>query len=571
MPDPITNQLTICITGTLDGPAVVDVSAVLSLAPEPPEPTPPPDVDTAPLCVRIDYGGASYVYDEVLGTDLGDYCEPNGAFVQRCVLCVLPDLVGFRVMFRRDRGTLARDEVVFELGGLWDVEPANMDAYTATIMRGPSTLAVVQAAEHYWHSRWRWQSAPRPIIYQPESCATSLPPYSEALFGDAIPLSNARTYAGPMDLAGLTAYIPSTGERDEIGLFTEAQAEFLCQGTDVAWSSVMAQLEASGTLTWHFRDDRTNAPLDWVQYPNATMYSPSGADPYIQNPTSPVVLDVAHEPSLAFLPFLLTGDPYALESMQFACVYNVVMLSPGARANFNLGNAVRAVAWTLRALIQAATTTPVSVPSWLLSSAVFDQRLGDEFEWFMSRFVGSDKPPFCNLSLVSDGINSPADPPLPADTWVAPWQEDFLTATLGWIVGMGGLAEDWRPVLEWKALDLMARTNGTSGWVRAVPSPYEVAIRSERGAEVVPHWAAAWDLNEGMQPDACVHDDPDTLPVGTNLTYPSYALGALALAARAGVPQAQACYDWLLSEMQRNTNASCYCRRKWAMASPSAH
>jgi len=572
VPDPITNEITLTVTANLPGYEPLDVSAVVTLTPlppEPPEPTPPPDDDTAPLTVRIDYLGASYVYDEVLGTDLGDYCEPNGAFVQRCVLCVLPDLVGFRVMFRRDRGTLARDEVVFELGGLWDVEPANMDAYTATIMRGPSTLAVVQAAEHYWHSRWRWQSAPRPIIYQPESCATSLPPYSEALFGDAIPLSNARTYAGPMDLAGLTAYIPSTGERDEIGLFTEAQAEYLCTSSDVAWASVMAQLEASGTLTWHFRDDRTNAPLDWTQYPNATMYSPSGADPYISNPTSPVVLDVAHEPSLAFLPFLLTGDPYALESMQFACVYNVVMLSPGARANFNLGNAVRAVAWTLRALAQAAEATPDTVPSWLLPRTIFQSRMDDERDWFMSRFVGSDQPPFCNLSLVSDGIGAPADPPLPADTWMAPWQEDFLTTTLGWIVGMGH--EDWRPVLEWKALDLMARTNGTSGWVRAVPSPYEVAIRSERGAEVVPHWASCWDLNASMQPDACVHDDPDTLPAATNLTYPSYALGALALAARAGVPQAQACYDWLLQQMQRNTDGNSYCRRKWAMASPAGY
>ena len=83
---------------------------------------------------------------------------------------------------------------------------------------------------------------------------------------------------------------------------------------------------------------------------------------------------------------------------------------------------------------------------------------------------------------------------------------------------------------------------------------------------MVPHWASCWDLNASMQPDACVHDDPDTLPAATNLTYPSYALGALALAARAGVPQAQACYDWLLEQMQANTDSNSYCRRKWAIA-----
>jgi hypothetical protein len=572
VPDPITNEITLTVTANLPGYEPLDVSATVTLtplAPEPPEPTPPPDDDTAPLCVRIDYLGASYVFDEVLGVDLGDYHEAGGHFVQRCVLCTLPDLGGVRVLFRRDRGAVQRDEVVFELGGLWDTVPANMEAYTATIFRGQTTLAVVQAPEHYWHSRWRWQSAPRPIIYPPDSCATSLPAYSEALFGSAIPLSNARTYAGPMDLAGLTAYIPSTGERDEIGLFTEAQAEFLCQGTDVSWSSVMAQLEASGTLTWHFRDDRTNAPLDWTQYPNATMYGTTGGDPQIENPASPITLDPAHEPALAYLPFLLTGDPYALEEMQFAAVYDVVCLSPGARANFSLGNAIRAVAWTLRGLARAATVTPDTVPSWLLPRALFKRRLDDQRQWFMDRYVSSDAPPFCNLNLMSDAKGAPVAPPIPADSYVSVWMEDYLTSVLAHVVQLGH--EDWRPILEWKALDVMSRTNGTSGWVRAVPTLYTLVVKASSDAPYADHWGVAWDLNEHFQPEAVDCNDPDVMPERVDLTYPSYALGALALAARAGVPQAQACYDWLLQQMQANTDGNSYCRRKWAMASPAGY
>jgi hypothetical protein len=567
MVDPITNEITLTVTANLPGYEPLDVSAVVTLtplAPEPPEPTPPPDDDTAPLCVRIDYLGASYVFDEVLGVDLGDYCEPGGHFVQRCVLCTLPDLAGFRVLFRRDRSIPPRDEVVFELGGLWDVEPANMDGYLATVFRGQTTLAVVQAPAHYWHSRWRWQSAPRPIIYQPDSCAHALPPYSEALFGAAIPLSNPRTYAGPMDLAGLTAYIPSTGERDEIGLFTEAQAEYLCTGSDVAWSSVLAQLEASGTLTWHFRDDRTNAPLDWTQYPNATMYGTSGGDPQIENPTSPITLDPAHEPALAYLPFLLTGDPYALEEMQFAAVYDVVCLSPGARQNFSLGNAVRAVAWTLRGLARAATVTPDTAPSWLLPRSLFKSRLDDQRQWFMDRYVSSDAPPFSNLNLMSDAKGAPVAPPIPADSYVSVWMEDYLTSVLGHVVLMGH--EDWRPILEWKAFDVMSRTNGTSGWVRAVPTLYTLVVKAASDAPYADHWGVAWDLNEHFQPEAVDCNDPDVMPERVDLTYPSYALGALALAARAGVPQAQACYDWLLEQMQANTDGNSYCRRKWAMA-----
>ena len=572
MPD----EITLTVTANLPGYEPLDVSAVVTLtplAPEPPEPTPPPDDDTAPLCVRIDYQGASYVFDEVLGTDLGDYHEPGGHFVQRCVLCVLPDLVGFRVMFRRDRGIPARDEVVFELGGLWDTVPANMDGYLCTIMRGSTTLAVVQAPAHYWNARWRWQSWPRPIIYPANGFLGSmLPNYSEALFGSVIPLSAPRVYTHPMDLAGITAYIPSTGERDEIGPCTEAQAEYCCTGSDVAWASVQAQVEGAGSIPLHFRDDDTHAPLNWVTYPNATMYSPSGADPFISNPAgSPVTLDSAHMGSFGFLPFLLTGDPYALEWVQFCAVYNVVCLSPGARANFSLGNAIRAVAWSLRSLVQAATVTPDNAPGWLLPKALFKTRLDDERQWFLDRYVNGTTQPCSDLWILQTPENSPgsATSVPPANTYVSVWQEDFLTCVLGWVVAMGH--SDWLPILEWKAQDTKARTGGTSGWVRAVPTMYQTMVREGPSGPSVTSWADAWEVNERCLGSVCAYEDPDTLSAGANMTYASYTLGAVAMATQAGVDGAGASYEWLVEQMQAGATVSRYPRRKWAMAATSAH
>ena len=80
------------------------------------------------------------------------------------------------------------------------------------------------------------------------------------------------------------------------------------------------------------------------------------------------------------------------------------------------------------------------------------------------------------------------------------------------------------------------------------------------------NWAECWDLNQQFQPEKMACDDPNTLPATLDLTYPSYALGALAFATRAGVPQAAACYEWLLAQLQANTTASKYIRRKWAIA-----
>ena len=574
MPDPITNDLTISVSGAVDFTGTVNVTAIVSLVPPTPEPTPPPDPTppTDKLRAVIDYEGRAYIFDEIAGTDLGDYHEPGGNFVQGCIVVTHPDIVGFAVHFRPDRGGIPRDEVVFSLGLIFDCVPANMGSYIATIGRGSTTLAVIEAKAHNWNARWRWQSWPRPIIYPAETFRGSLlPAYDESLFGSAIPLSSPRNYAGPMDLAGITAYIPSTGERDEIGPCTEAQAEYLCTGSDASWASVQAQVEGAGSIPLHFRDENTNAPLDWVKYPNATMYSPSGANPFIQNPAgSPVTLDSAHMGSFCFMPFLLTGDPYALEWVQYCALYNVVCLSPGARANFSLGNAVRAVAWSLRSLVQAATVTPDSVPGWFLPRSIFKSRLDDERAWFLDRYVNGTTKPCADLWILQtpDGSPGSATSTPPANTYVSVWQEDFLSTILGWVVAMGH--SDWNPVLEWKAQDTIARTGGASGWVRAVPTMYQTMLREGPSGPSVTTWADAWALNERCMGDVCAYDDPHRLSSNANITYTSYTLGAVAMTAQAGVAGAQGSYDWLLSELQAGTTASRYIRRKWAIAAPSA-
>jgi len=569
MSDPIINNITISVTGTIDSSMVISLDTsglvVVDTIPIPPEPTPPPIPAAETLTVELTYQGKVYLFDESIGIDLGDYVEPGGHFVQMCMLTIHPELPGFRVMFRPDANG-HREEVVFELGGVFgNPTPFNMLDYTVKIKRGGQEVANIAAPCHYWNARWRWQSAPRPIIYSVDDLMGDiLPCYSEELFGDKIPLSVPRTYTKPMDLAGITPYIPSTGERDEIGLFTEAQAEYLCQRTQTAWASVQAQLEASGTIPWHFRDEKTNAPLDVNEYPQATMYGSTG-DPLIKNPTSPITLDDSHEGSFAFLSFALTGDPYALEEMQFYTTYNTICVPPNARQNWNLGHAVRAVAWALRALAQNATMTPVEVPSWLMSREYFKTLLDQEREWFMTRWVGSTTPPASNFNIVSDGNGAPASPPIPANGYVSIWMEDFLSAVLGWIVCAGH--EDWRPIMNWKAKDIMARTNGISGWVRAVPTLYTMVIRGTSSGPYADDWLEAWQLNEQFQSTKVKYTDANAFPTTLDLTYPSYIMGALALLSAAGAPGADDSYAWILEQMQKNTVInSKYPRRKWAIA-----
>jgi hypothetical protein len=366
-----------------------------------------------------------------------------------------------------------------------------------------------------------------------------------------------------MGLAGLTAYMPSTGERDEIGLVTEQQAEYL-RG-DATPDSMIAQAEASGTMPWHYRNEDGGAIFDFKSHPQATMYYPAN----IPACSTPITLDPAHEPDLCYVPFLLTGDPYYLEEMQFAATHNVLAALPQSRGSYCIGFAVRAHAWALRTLAHCARVTPDDAPSWVQSRAYWQEWLDGNRDWMLSRYVNPtappyDVPPFAVLHYMMDTENAPASSTMPQGTVSVQWMEDYEAAVLGHVVQLG--YADWLPILEWKLVNTLARTNGTSGWARAKPAPYNVALRPDADAAYVQGWQECWDLNVQMQPAIAEFDDPDTIPAGDSLTYASYTLSALALAATLGVEGAAEAHAWLRGQIENNSDDNTYIDRKWSMS-----
>jgi len=357
--------------------------------------------------------------------------------------------------------------------------------------------------------------------------------------------------------------VPSTGERDEIGLVTEAQAEFL-RG-DAGADSLLAQAEASGTFPWHYRDETGGGIFDFVTHPQAQVYYPAN----IPACSTPITLDPAHEPPLAYLPFLLTGDPYFLEELQFAATYNVLCSNPAARGNFNIGHALRAHAWSLRVLAQCATVTPETTPPWIKTRAYWQDWFEQERQWMLTRYVNPTAPPFTELPYLDfhfmvDANGSPATTTLPASTYNSVWMEDYEAAVLGHVVALGH--EDWRPILEWKMANTIARTNGTSGWIRVKTTLYTLALRETEDAPYVADWSAAWDLNVQLQPGMEDFADPNEIPPDASLTYASYTMSALAIAASLGIDGAADCDAWLRGQIAANSDANTYIDRKWTIS-----
>lgn len=560
-----------------------------------------------PLKAVITLNGATYEFREDQGNDLGDFSPGFAPFTQRCVRATAYGCP-ITVFFRPDRNS-DRAEVVFELGQLFGGTPANLGAYSAVISRGAETLATIAVPAHYWFSRWRWQSAARPVVAAVSNLIDwgLLPPYARtaadgvvaslvkaASVPDAsapiaatasvsvataaalstgtwvmdstgsitfVPATSAvpATPAAPvvqespssasgqvystMGLSGITAYMPQTGERPDIGLVTEPQAKFICTDDQASLQTLLAQAESAGTVPWHMRDENTGAPINFNAYPKASWY-PDGnvGSPQIKTTSNPVTIDSAHVPSLAYVPYILTGDPYYLEELQFQSNWDWGFLPPSYRPTIAQA---RQFAWSLRNLAQAARITPAQVPSWLLPASYWYARLETQRNFFEAEYVNSMRPERalfrCCTPIDSSKDNGPTEP---AGTWVDPWEDEFVASVIGWTIGMG--FKNWQTAFDWKIGSTIARTNGTSGWVRADATPYRMILRYTATSAFAANWKEAFEITKAIQKLTVI--DPDTW-YPQDMTYLTYTRGSLTFAARYGTPGASACLAWAQKQL----------------------
>lgn len=509
----------------------------------------------------------SVTFDPTHGTNLGNYTDPQGRFVQGCVLCTDPAMPGFRVYFRSDTNG-ARDEVVFEYGDPLATTVADMAGYTATISKAGVTLATISVPQHFWFGRWRWQSAPRPVTTTPAAliAAGLLPHYDGSTLGTFSKTSPAFTYT-PMTLAGLTGNMGQTGERGDIGPVTEWQADYIIAGTNLP--TVLAQAEASGTFPWNIRDQSTGAPYDVIANPRASLYSASVGAPYIRSTACaigghPVFGDPAHEPALNYLPFLLTGDPYYLESLQFQATFDVLTLPPAYR--YTASGAERAFAWSVRNAAQVAKITPSTVPSWLKPQSYWQSVLGNYLTWLTGQISNTSNPLIGVFATITN-LGAQVEPGQPAGTYFTPWQDDFLAFVLCWAASW---FPAWLPAATWKISSSIARANGDGNWLRAHPSPYYIGVEATPAGPMDTSWAAAYARNVASHPTdfTATATDPTNnaqldLTLGVNITYPSYQMGALAFANRLGIAGAAAPLAWLAGEFIRQKASNRTIDRKW--------
>jgi hypothetical protein len=411
------------------------------------------------------------------------------------------------------------------------------------ILRGPTVLATVDVPYHGWFSRWRWQSAPRPVRAKSSQLMDQwlAPQLSERAHPSTPAYRTAARYT-PMGLADLSAAMGATGERPEIGMVTEAQAQYLCNGNDAALALLLAQAESAGTYGFTVRDEKTGAPIDVLAYPHASLYSPEGGNPYIRSIGSAAHPDHAHQPALSYIPYLLTGDPYHLEQLQLMATWNVIWRPWQYRYRTTQ---VRGEAWSLRTWAQVAKVTPAAVPKWLLPQSHWQKLLDSYLNNVLTKFVHNTEPPRAIFRTIEEEFGDNRDGLL-GGTYTSPWMDEFYTSVVGWMVLMGHTS--WRPVFEWKIGSAIARTNGQSGWPRSFCTTYRIIMRANSATPWATNWKEAWDLTAaGLK---LTLEDPDVLSFKTLYTLP-YTRGSLILGKHLQIPNVDPCIEWAERETGR--------------------
>lgn len=179
--------------------------------------------------------------------------------------------------------------------------------------------------------------------------------------------------------------------------------------------------------------------------------------------SSPYTADVAHQPSVAFAAYLISGDLYYLEELLFWVHFNWLNgseISVGCRGRQQglvSCHQERGQAWALRELGRAAFIVPDAHPL----KGLYQRALANNRAWYAQTYLGTGSSAnvfgAVDRSLLGTGSGRQE---------TKTWMDDFFTWAVGHLLELG--FSDWRPLLDFKSNFVLGRLNGPGFcWVLA--------------------------------------------------------------------------------------------------------
>jgi hypothetical protein len=463
----------------------------------------------------------------------------------------------------------ARVDVTIENNWAFEPNPQNF-TYDAEVLIGGQSAYRKSSMDHMSHARWRktfWYGGDASQVNVKLNSAyliatRAVPNYDQSVTVSESTLSAlASNYATsniePMGVGLAMSYMPTTGGRDDIGLLPMWSASYLLSMDQRARKATLGTGDLAGSWSTHYRDRKTDRPVSLADYPYMTLLGRS-TDTF-NNTTkqyeafpdcasgascnSPHTPDTAHQASFVYLPYLVTGDYYYLEELQFWTMWNVFQDNPNYRG-YGQGllapGQVRGQAWSMRTLAEAAYITPDSD----ILKPQFAAFLDNNLNWYNSTYITGTGN---NLGVITNGYAmSYAN-----STALAPWQDDFFTAAIGHVAELGFTKAG--ALLAWKSKFPVSRmTDDNTCWIDG--AVYNMVIQDVAGGQVFKTYAQAWKASHTAEFNALSCNSPAMakllgVKVGemtgysdSVAGYPSNMQPALAYAVDSGIANAKAAW-----------------------------
>jgi hypothetical protein len=375
-----------------------------------------------------------------------------------------PALPNYFVEFRAD-GSIA-----FILGTIWTDAATHLNITAHHVKIEDNSGAVVYDADltdHWWGACWTYRPKPLRAVRTPAQIVAMRASFP---FGDTgVPVkgpSKAATYKGPMDTSTVTVYMPTTGERGDIGHLTDASAWWMLGNPP---DGMFAWAQAGDSCSIRFRDEKTGRPIDLLKNPTANCYfSSAQGTPWIRGAvdkgTNPWTAQEAHFCDMWFLACMATQDLNILEGLQYAA--NFMLLNDNALSR-KQGKAVlhgeyRGLAWAFGMLFKAWFATKDAeargpLPAFLHPSSYWQTLIDQSADYYLSQMTGHPYETFslmCKMGRYS------------------PWMHDYLCTTmgLGALMGQPKAATIFNKIIK----NNVDRASGKSGYPYAYMNPYRM-------------------------------------------------------------------------------------------------
>jgi hypothetical protein len=369
--------------------------------------------------------------------------------------------------------------------------------------------------------------------------------------------------------------LQSAGAKPELAPHDSWTAAYMVSGDKRAWNAMRAALDEYSMMVYshsrgvvHARDEFTGHPLDLTRkgVVGRIWFGSGGTDVLsaTRNARAVAEADIAHWPSIGYLPYLLTAESNELENIQHSAIAPWLNEAPGGNRGTIPGRPlrwlqIRGMAWALREIVNGAVVTPDHHP--------LRRALQTSATWAIEEYgrAAMAAAPSAVGAWLVGGYATEYN----SGTGTAPWMDDFVTWAVGSAYQRGWKAElDASGFWAFKARGVVGRfgTTGTQDYCWSQAARYSLVVRDPVSPPFYRSWAEIYRANF---PTATSCPAPGTVTMSSDdapTAYGSQLSGGLSIAASTGIPGAA--IAWSIYD-QRRRSWGYGTRPEWAF-SPSS-